>query len=235
MEDLMAAIDLAPQPQREYLQQLFKNIPISNRSCHVVKMKADTKFVSVNDVCNSVWILIEGQVRAMEEQVSGDIYVFSEFHAPELFGEMEGIAGHSFYKATLVTSTDCQFIVLPIENYLDWIRNDPEALFTRARVIMSGILEQAKKERAYLLLDGVDRLILYLTKYYQEYKKDHICTIQTKRQQIAEQTGFSLKTVNRSIKRLADGGLITKKAGKMVITERQYEELIEIIEKKFSK
>ena len=235
MEDIIAAIGMAPEPQREYLQQLFKHIPISSRSCHVIKMKADTKFVSANDLCNAIWILVEGHVRVMEEQISGDVYIFSEFHAPELFGEMEGIAGNSSYKATLVTSTDCQFIVLPMENYLNWIRNDSEALFSRARAIMSDILKQAKNERTYLFLDGIDRLVLYMTKYYQEHAKDKICIIQTKRQQIAEQTGFSMKTVNRSIKKLSDDGLISKAGGKIVISERQYEKLLELMDKKFIK
>lgn len=235
MEDLIAAINLAPQPQREYLQQLFKHIPISNRSCRIVKMKADTKIVSANDRCDEIWILLEGHVRAIEEQISGDVYVFSEFQSPEMFGEMEGLAGNSTYKATLITSTDCLFAVLPMENYLNWIRNDGEALFLRARAIMSGILEQAKKERTYLLLDGINRLILYITKYYQEHANDKTCIIGTKRQQIAEQTGFSLKTVSRSIKKLTDDGLITKEKGKIVITERQYEKLLEFIDQKFNK
>lgn len=235
MADLFEAINRAPQPGQDYLKQLFKSMPASVRSCHVVKMKAYTKFISANDSCNEVWILIEGHVRAIEEQISGDIYVFSEFEAPEIFGEMEGIAGNSSYKATLVTSTDCQFIVLPMENYLNWIRNDSEALFSRAQIIMGGILDQAKKERVYLLLDGTDRLILYLTKYYQEHAKDQICSIRVSRQQIAEQTGFSIKTVNRSIKKLSDSHLITKKGGKMVISEIQYEQLLELADKKLSK
>lgn len=235
MADLFEAIDRASQPGRDYLKQLFQSMPISIRSCHVVKMEAYTKFISANDPCNEVWILIEGQVRAIEEQVSGDIYVFSEFEAPEIFGEMEGIAGNSTYKATLVTSTDCQFIVLPMENYLSWIRHNPEVLFSRARVIMGGILDQAKKERAYLLLDGTDRLILYLTRYYREHARGDICSIQASRQQIAEQTGFSIKTVNRSIKKLSDSQLITKKAGKIVISENQYVKLLGVIDKKISK
>ncbi|MEH7253117.1 Crp/Fnr family transcriptional regulator [Neobacillus niacini] len=235
MEDIIAAIGMAPQPQREYLQQLFKHIPISNRSCRIVKMKTNTKFISANEPCEAIWVLIEGQVRAAEEQISGDVYVFTEFQAPELFGEMEGLSGITYYKVTLVTSTDCTFIILPMDNYLNWIRNDAEALFLRVRAIMSHVLVESKNDRAYLFLDGIDRLVLYMTKYYQEHAKDKICIIQTKRQQIAEQTGFSMKTVNRSIKKLADDGLITKKQGKIVISERQYEILLDVMDKKLSK
>jgi len=235
MEDILVAIGMAPQPQKEYLQQLFKNIPISSRSCRVVKIKADTKFISANDHSNEIWILIDGSVRAIEEQVSGDAYVFTKFQAPKLFGEMEGLAGLSLYKATVVTSTDCQFIILPMENYLNWIRNDSEALFLRTRTNMKCILDQTKKERTYLLLNGIDRLVLFMTKYYREHAEDNTCTIEMNRQQIAEETGFSTKTINRSIGKLSDNGGITKKGREISISERQYEHLLGLLDEKFSK
>ncbi|MBB5172462.1 Crp/Fnr family transcriptional regulator [Texcoconibacillus texcoconensis] len=234
MEDIIEAISKAPQPQRQYLQTLFEDYPSTSHSFRTEEMKTDTKFISANDACNELWILIDGQVRAIEEQISGDVYVFSEFQAPALFGEMEGLAGNTTYKATLVTSTACQFIVLPMENYINWIRNDPEALFFRTREIMSSILEQTTNERTYLFLNAADRLMLYMTNYYRKHAKDKTCTIQIKRQEIADQTGYSLKTVNRSIKKLSDNGLITNDRGKIVISERQYERLVALIEEKFS-
>lgn len=235
MEDIFDAIDMAPQPQQGYLQKLFKQISLSSRSCHVVKVKADTKFIYANDFCHTIWILIEGQVRGIEEQSSGDVYVFSEFQAPELFGEMEGLAGTFSYKATLVTSTDCQFIVMPMENYLNWIRNDAEALFLRTRSIMSFIMEQTKSERSYLFLDGINRLILFMTEYYRKYAKNATCLVQMKRQEIADQIGFSLRTINRAIKKLSEDELITKNGREIIISEKQYEQLLGFIDKKFSK
>lgn len=171
MEDLIAAIDMAPKPQKAYLKQLFKHIPISSRSCRIVEMKASTKFVSANEPCNAIWVLVEGRVRATEEQISGDVYVFTEFQAPELFGEMEGFAGISYYRVTLVTVTDCKFIVMPMNSFLNWIQNDSEALFLRVRSLMSRTLEETKNNHTYLFLDGFDRLMLYMTQYYRKHAK----------------------------------------------------------------
>ncbi len=232
MEDLIAAIDKAPKPQRAYLQQLFKRIPISSRSCRIVDMKANTKFISTNEPCNAIWVLIEGRVSAAEEQISGDIYAFTEFQAPELFGEMEGFAGISYYRVTLVTVTDCKFIVMPMNSFLNWIRNDSEALFLRVCTLMNRTLEETKKNHTYLFLDGFDRLMLYMTQNYRKHATNKTCILQIKRQQIAEETGFSTKTVNRSIRKLSDNGLVTIDGRKIIISERQYEQLLELIDKK---
>lgn len=234
MVDLIAAIDTAPQPQKAYLQQLFQHIPVSSRSCRIVEMQADTKFIAASEPCNAVWILIEGHVRAREEQISGDVYVFTEFQAPELFGEMEGLAGISYYKVTLVTATDCKFIVMPMNSYLNWIQNDSEALFSRVHAIMNFTLKESKNDRTYLFLDGINRLILYLTQYYQKHARSKTCVMQIKRQQIADETGFSTKTVNRSIRKLSDNGLVTLDGRKIIISESQYEQLLALIDKKIS-
>lgn len=231
MEDLMVAIETAPEPQKAYLKQLFKNIPIYNRSCHTVKIKANIKFISLNEPCDSIWILIDGNVTAIKEQISGDVYVFTEFTAPGFFGEMEGFAGESYLKATLVTTTECRFIIMPINNYLNWIRHDSEALFLRVHDMMSGVLDESANERTYLFLDGVHRLMIYLIQYYKKHVKEKICIMEIKRQQIADEIGYSSKTVNRSIRKLLDNGLITIDGRKIVISEKQHQQLLELSDK----
>src|SRR5690554_5434430 len=98
MEDINVAIEKASKPQQEFLKKLFKHIPITSNSYQLVKMKADTRFISSNSHCDEIWILLDGRVKAIEEHLSGDVYVFTEFQAPELFGEMEGLSGLSLYK-----------------------------------------------------------------------------------------------------------------------------------------
>ncbi|MFB6468167.1 Crp/Fnr family transcriptional regulator [Cytobacillus sp. Hz8] len=234
MEDILQAIDQSSEPQRTYLKQLFKHIPISSRSCHFLEIEEDTKFISANEPCNEVWILIEGRVRATEEQISGDVYAFIDFQAPELFGEMEGLAGIPYYRVTLMTITNCKFLIMPLHHYLNWIRKDSEALFLRARAITSRTLEESKNNHTYLFLDGMNRLMLYLIQYYRKFEKNKMCVMQIKRQQMADETGFSTKTVNRTIKKLSDQGLITVDKRKITITERQYEQLSALMDQRIN-
>lgn len=234
MEDIFSIIQTAPEPQQQFLQQLFQSIPISSRSCRIVKMKAEVKFITANSPCDEIWILIDGTVKGMEEHISGDVYTFSQFHAPELFGEMEALSGMATYKATIVTSTDCRFVVFPLEKYLNWIRHDAESLFLRTRMLMKNFLEQTKKERTFLFLSGLDRLMVFLTKYYRKYAKDNFCTIKMNRQQIADELGYSTKTVNRSIKKLLEKEAISKSGGKITISKQQYDRLVKEMDKKLT-
>lgn len=231
MEDLFDAIESAPEPQKTYFMQLFKDIPKSNSSCRLAEIKANTKFISANEPCHSLWILIEGRVRATEEQISGEVYVFTEFQAPELFGEMEGLAGISYFRVSLETVSDCKFIVLPMNSYLNWIQHDAEALFLRTRAILSRTLEETRDNHTYLFLDGLSRLILHFTQYYRKFATNDICIMQIKRQQIADATGFSTKTVNRSIKKLSENGLISVVGRKIIISNNQYQQLLDLVDK----
>lgn len=48
----------------------------------------------------------------------------------------------------------------------------------------------------------------------------------------ADETGLCLRSVNRSIKKFYEEGLITKKGQKILISKEQYSELRKIVEKK---
>ena len=234
MEDLLIIIDKIPNPQKKYLKNLFKHILTHNHSYNIVEIDADTRFILANEPCNMIWILVEGKVRAVEEQITGDVYVFSEFSPPEIFGDMEGLAGIFYYKSTLTASTDCSFIKIPVNCYLDWILHDSEALSFRVKEILRRTFQESQDNRTFLFLDGIDRIILYLTRYYKKNEKNKICIVHIKRQQIADETGFCVKTINRAMKYLLNKELITLNGRKAIIHENQYLQLLELLNKNIS-
>ena len=54
-------------------------------------------------------------------------------------------------------------------------------------------------------------------------------TIRSNRQTLANESGFGIKTVNRAVKSLADGGYITKNERSIVVTHDQYLSLKRLI------
>ena len=57
-------------------------------NCRFVTLESERRFISAEDPVESIWILLQGKVKAKEEYPSGDVYVFRKFRAPEVFGEM---------------------------------------------------------------------------------------------------------------------------------------------------
>ena len=126
------------------------------------------------------------------------------------------------YMTTIMTVTDCTMLVMSKKNYERWIWDDKNAL--QMEIISTGnmLLDQNRTGRIFLFLQGMDRIIYFFVRNYNQQKQDNMAIFDISRQEIAERSGFSVKTVNRAVKKMEEEGYITKKGHKIIISEEQY-------------
>ena len=91
------------------------------------------------------------------------------------------------------------------------------------------LLENSRENRMLLLLSGMERLIYLLVKKCRSRGELREYILSVNRQELAEQCGTSVKTVNRSMKRLEDSGFLTREGHKVKITQRQYAQMQEYL------
>ena len=81
------------------------------------------------------------------------------------------------------------------------------------------------------IMDGRERLMLYLIRKYERHgRADHTCSLKQTRSQMAEEIGFSIKTMDRSIKKLEEDGMLRLEKGKIQVDQSGYLEMKEYIE-----
>lgn len=219
--------------KKEFFQELFQEAPqeLLDR-CSIVTIKKDVRFVASRENVNKIWVLLSGTVKALEEYISGDVYIFTRFNAPEVFGEMEAVAEIPSFRASLIAETDCVFVTVPVSVYLQHLRNNSKVLYKRTQSMVKHVLDQERDNRIYLMLNGMDRLKLYFIQHYKLNKEKNICILASTRQQIADETGYSVKTVNRTIKKLEEENLLKIAGQKLLITEEQYLFMLKSIDEK---
>lgn len=216
---------------QKFFEQTFENASrVFFDNCNVVTIKEDTKFVTAEENIDTIWILLLGQVKVLEEYVSGDEYIFTRFDALEVFGEMEGLAGIQKFRASLITETDCVFVTVPLSIYLTLLKKNNEILYKRTQSILNYVLKEGRNNRIYLKLSAEDRVKLYLKQHYDLENVDGKSIFKITRQQIANETRYSVKTINRVIKKLRDQGLLEVSGQKLVMTENQYICLLKSLE-----
>ncbi|WP_312641472.1 Crp/Fnr family transcriptional regulator [Hydrogenoanaerobacterium sp.] len=221
--------------QKEGLFELIKNMPEPiEEKVRIIKKSAGDILVRMQDTAKNVYILLEGDIKAMNQQVSGAVYVFATFSAPSLFGEFEAFSQCSYYRGTLTCVTKCTLAVMPTEAYLNWMRKDHEALFQRTQQITKQLVDQAGSERNFLFFTGKDRLVAFLISCYQKTQVNGMCHIKVTRQQIADETGFCVKTVQRGLNQLKRKGMLTFDRREIVINQEQYRQLDELASEKIN-
>lgn len=216
---------------REFQELLGKGSHDVLDYCKVVTVEAETRFIAVDEDISTVWILLSGQVKALEEYATGDIFIFKKFPAPEVFGEVETLADITRFRATLITETECVFLNLPVGVYQEFMKNNPQYLYRRTKVILKRSLDEKKHMRMFLMMESIDRIKIYLIQNYKLFAKDDMCILRITRQQMAEETGYAVKTVNRAIKLLSEENLLEVRGQRIIIKETQYKEMFESVGK----
>ena len=211
-----------PMPLAARLRKLFAGFP-SDAPVLTAEARAGEHIIRQDDPCGSVCVLLEGRVTVSGIQPGYATYTFSDFDAIEFFGEYEALSGADRFFAQVQAKTRCRLLRLPASSYLQWILSDSGIMLSRVRAVMQSLLLQADRERSFLFLDSESRLLQFLTGFCTRNPAEdgEPVVVEMTRSAICEETGFCVRTINRSIRRLEQDGFLTVRRGKITVSPQQ--------------
>lgn len=220
---LVALQNSLPGEKRKYLNRYLSNSPLwFLESLQIIRKEKNSIFVEENAEVDNVYILVEGIVRAIDYRICGIVYDYMRFYSVKVFGAMEILLNMTKYRTTLITATECTMLVISKSAFEKWMLNDINALHMEIESIGTYLLEQSRKERVFLFLQGNDRIMYLFTQIYEQAGTKNQCVLDLTRVELSERSGLSVKTINRSVKKMEEDGYITRSGNKIIITNRQY-------------
>lgn len=206
------------------MEMLFQNCTEEVKYyMRIMEVDENETLIEAGEKCSNIYIILSGKVTGIEWPMKERPYFFKDYGPGDFFGEIEHFADLSNYRISVITVTRCRVLVIPVTYYMEWLQNDVEALYLRTKVNMSRLISQTADARKYLFIEGRERLMMYLIrKYEQKQPLKKVLELKQSRDQISEEIGFSVKTLNRNIKKLKEDDLIQIQKGKIVITEEGY-------------
>ncbi len=209
--------------KRDYLNRYLNNSPLwFLESMQIIRKEKNSIFIEENAEVDNVYILVDGIVRAIDYRICGIVYDYMWFYSVKVFGAMEILLKMKKYKTTLKTVTECTMIVISKSTFEKWMLNDINALHMEIESMGSYLLEQARKERVFLFLQGIDRIIYLFTQIYEQASEKNRCVLNLTRVELSERSGLSVKTINRSVKKMEEDGYISRSGNKIIISNKQY-------------
>lgn len=216
--------------KREEIEQYFSSAPEWLKdSLQTLRLDKNVTFVRENESIEYIYVLGNGTIKATDYRILGITYDFMKLQGIYAMGGMEVIMDLNRYRTTLVTVTPCIMIRIPRIQFEKWLKIDMIALKREAKAACEYLVDEARQSRAFLFLQGADRLcMLFLSMYQKKVKEDRV-EIRITRKELAEQLGISIKTVNRAMKKFQEVGLITRNGHGIVIHKAQYEKMKEMV------
>ncbi len=220
---------------RAYLKRYFANAPCwLMDSLRTAQIPKGTAFIREGERADTIYVLIRGRVVAVDYRVQEIAYGFISFHPVEVFGAMEILMDTDRYKTTLETTKDSVFLKISREIFEKWIKQDMAAFQMQTWKTCRYLLDEVRKERLYVLIQGVERVYLTLYEIYQTYGSAGVCSVYVSRKEFAEMTGLSERTITRTLRDLEEKGYITRDGWNILMTDSQYESIKTLIEDKIS-
>ncbi len=223
LEHFFGFLKQIDEERRKQFYAYFENAPVWLIDCiSIEKIEKGKTFIREGNLVDTIYFIVDGIIKATDYRIYGisfDFMLFSKLYA---YGGMEVIMGMEKYQTSLQTVTECLVLKIPKSHFSKWMKSDIRALRHESKLMGEYLLEQARNVRAFLFLQGADRLTMLFTNRYEKYAVHGVLKLDNDRQELSDFTGLSIRTVTRSIKILKEQKLITKQGNYIVIDKEQY-------------
>ena len=207
------------------LQYILDHMPaeIRRQTTHKVYLPGES-IVRKGEEAKHVYLLTKGETRVSNEFASGQRYTFGSLDVPDLIGDLEVLAGQSLYAASNEANSTCEVIAMRAETFLQWMHIDNDFAVAVAELLAAKMYPTSNEAGRVKFQPSQERFEEYLAKRLGDIETD-LFILHTSRQQIADDIGTSVKTVNRCVTKMRDDGDLALLHGKITLNRDQQEKL----------
>ncbi|WP_287448383.1 Crp/Fnr family transcriptional regulator [Sellimonas sp.] len=184
-----------------------------------------------DEVLEYFGIVCDGSHRVINEFENGNIYMIERNDPIDFVGEVTILAGKEKTSVTIETLTECTVLYFSRKDFEDWIARDIHFLRLVSRKVAYKLYRSSYNRGSKLFYPPQYLLLDYCVKYLDSARQSFGIIPKT-RQQLYEEIGISVKTLNRTIQKLKTENLIGITKGKISIDEEQLKEARKYLEEK---
>ena len=162
-------------------------------------------------------IVCEGYHRVINEFENGNVFMIERNDPIDFVGEVTILAGKPRTSVTIETTTACTVLYFSRKDFENGIEQDIHFL---------RLVSQKVAYKLYRSSYNQHLLLLYFLRYIEDC---HSNVIRRTREEIHEETGISVKNLNRTIRKLKESGLVGITKGKVTLNASQQEKAREYL------
>ncbi len=177
---------------------------------------------------NRFGIVALGENRVVNELENGNVFVIETNKAIDFIGEVALVAGMEQTSVTIEAMTESVIVFISQQDAKHWLDTDINILRLVAQHIAFKLYRCSSSNGTKLFYPPSYLLMDYVVNYavqrgFEDPNPPEHVTVNRTRQQLQEELGVPVKTLNRTISRLKSDGFLDVQKGKITFTPAQYE------------
>lgn len=171
-----------------------------------------------------IGILLQGTFRVVNEFENGNVFMIEMNEPVSFIGEVTLLAGAATTSVTIETVTDCLAAFLPVPVFDAWLQQDIRLLRAVSRHVAAKLYCSSYNRGERLFHSAKYVLLKYLVRQADERgaRSGGKVVLNKTRQQISEEVGLTVKTINRTLTQFVRDGVLSIERGKAAFTGEQY-------------
>ena len=173
--------------------------------------------INEGDRTDSLYIILEGRVKAFVADTDGKEAVLSTQGPGEYFGEM--VLDEGPRSASVMTLEPSKFLIVPKADFRDFLRRNPDFAARVIEKLIHRVRALTENVRSLALMDVYGRIARLLLELARDQNGRLVITERLTQKDIASRVGASREMVSIVLKDLTTGGYI-RSEGHTTIIER---------------
>lgn len=182
------------------------------------KYRKNTIIIELGDDANTLYVLLEGQVKAYVADESGKEIVLSQQGPGAVLGELALLAEIP-RTASVKTLEDSEFVVLSKRSFLQCLSDHPNIAFNLIRALADQVRKLTESVTDLALLDVYGRLVKVLTES-AKMEDDRLVTPKFTQQELADRVGATREMISKILRDLKAGEYVSVEGKRYVIHRR---------------
>ncbi len=214
------------------LKEYLCNMPEELKSKFIVKIHPPGTIIHHQQTELDIFgIVASGEHRVINLFEDGNIFMIEKNEPIDFIGEVTILAGMKETSVTIETITESIIMYISRADFEEWIKKDIHFLYLVSQKVALKLYRSSSNRGAKLFYPPHFLLLDYLIKYAQEnnISKNKYLVIKKTRQELFEETGITVKTINRTVSKLKEDQVISIAKGKISMTYDQYKLATKVI------
>lgn len=171
-----------------------------------------------------IGILLKGSFRVVNEFENGNVFMIEINDAVSFTGEVTLLAGAATTSVTIETVTDCLVAFVPVAVFDAWLHQDIHLLRAVSEHVAAKLYCSSYNRGERLFYSAKYVLLKYITQQAEalDIRRTGKILLSKTRQEISEEVGMTVKTINRILTRFCRDGIISTQRGKIALDAAQY-------------